>query len=56
MNQISENSIYADEASKKEFLADKQRVIDAFLINFLGQVGLYQHGKKAKLVASLKAP
>lgn len=22
MNQISENSIYADEASKKEFLAD----------------------------------
>lgn len=55
MNQISENSIYADEASKKEFLADKQRVIDAFLINFLGQVGLYQHGKKAKLVASLKA-
>lgn len=55
MNQIYENSIYADEASKKEFLADKQRVIDAFLINFLGQVGLYQHGKKAKLVASLKA-
>ena len=55
MNQISENSIYADEASKKEFLADKQRVVDAFLINFLGQVGLYQHGKKAKLVASLKA-
>lgn len=55
MNQISENSIYVDEASKKEFLADKQRVIDAFLINFLGQVGLYQHGKKAKLVASLKA-
>ena len=55
MNQISENSIYADEASKQEFLADKQRVIDAFLINFLGQVGLYQHGKKAKLVASLKA-
>lgn len=55
MNQISENSIYADEASKKEFLTDKQRVIDAFLINFLGQVGLYQHGKKAKLVASLKA-
>lgn len=55
MNQISENSIYADEASKKEFLADKQLVIDAFLINFLGQVGLYQHGKKAKLVASLKA-
>ena len=55
MNQISENSIYADEASKKEFLADKQRVIDAFLINFLGQIGLYQHGKKAKLVASLKA-
>ena len=55
MNQISENSIYADEVSKKEFLADKQRVIDAFLINFLGQVGLYQHGKKAKLVASLKA-
>lgn len=55
MNQISENSIYADEASKKEFLADKQRVIDAFLINFLGQVGLYQHGKKAKLIASLKA-
>lgn len=55
MNQISENSIYSDEASKKEFLADKQRVIDAFLINFLGQVGLYQHGKKAKLVASLKA-
>ena len=55
MNQISENSIYADAASKKEFLADKQRVIDAFLINFLGQVGLYQHGKKAKLVASLKA-
>ena len=55
MNQISENSIYADGASKKEFLADKQRVIDAFLINFLGQVGLYQHGKKAKLVASLKA-
>lgn len=55
MNQISENSIYTDEASKKEFLADKQRVIDAFLINFLGQVGLYQHGKKAKLVASLKA-
>ena len=55
MNQISENSIYADEASKKVFLADKQRVIDAFLINFLGQVGLYQHGKKAKLVASLKA-
>lgn len=54
MNQISENSIYADEASKKEFLADKQLVIDAFLINFLGQVGLYQHGKKAKLVASLK--
>ena len=38
MNQIYENSIYADEASKKEFLADKQRVIDAFLINFLGQV------------------
>lgn len=55
MNQISENSIYTDEASKKEFLADKQGVIDAFLINFLGQVGLYQHGKKAKLVASLKA-
>lgn len=55
MIQISENSIYTDEASKKEFLADKQRVIDAFLINFLGQVGLYQHGKKAKLVASLKA-
>ena len=55
MNQISENSIYTDEASKKEFLADKQRVIDAFLINFLGQVGLYQHGKKAKLLASLKA-
>lgn len=55
MNQIYENSIYADEASKKEFLADKQRVIDAFLINFLGQVGLYQHGKKAKLVASLRA-
>ena len=55
MNQISENSIYADEVSKKEFLADKQRVIDAFLINFLGQVGLYQHGKRAKLVASLKA-
>lgn len=55
MNQISENSIYADEASKKEFLADKQRVVDAFLINFLGQVGLYQHGKKAKLVTSLKA-
>lgn len=55
MIQISENSIYADEASKKEFLADKQQVIDAFLINFLGQVGLYQHGKKAKLVASLKA-
>lgn len=55
MNQISENSIYADGASKKEFLADKQRVIDAFLINFLGQVGLFQHGKKAKLVASLKA-
>lgn len=55
MNQITENSIYTDEASKKEFLADKQRVIDAFLINFLGQVGLYQHGKKAKLVASLKA-
>lgn len=55
MNQISENSIYADGGSKKEFLADKQRVIDAFLINFLGQVGLYQHGKKAKLVASLKA-
>lgn len=55
MNQISENSIYTDEASKKEFLADKQLVIDAFLINFLGQVGLYQHGKKAKLVASLKA-
>lgn len=55
MNQISENSIYTDVASKKEFLADKQRVIDAFLINFLGQVGLYQHGKKAKLVASLKA-
>lgn len=55
MNQISENSIYADEASKKEFLTDKQLVIDAFLINFLGQVGLYQHGKKAKLVASLKA-
>lgn len=55
MNQISENSIYADNASKKEFLGDKQRVIDAFLINFLGQVGLYQHGKKAKLVASLKA-
>lgn len=55
MNQISENSIYSDEASKKEFLTDKQRVIDAFLINFLGQVGLYQHGKKAKLVASLKA-
>ena len=55
MNQISENSIYTDETSKKEFLADKQRVIDAFLINFLGQVGLYQHGKKAKLVASLKA-
>lgn len=55
MDQISENSIYADEVSKKEFLADKQRVIDAFLINFLGQVGLYQHGKKAKLVASLKA-
>lgn len=55
MNQISENSIYADEVSKKEFLTDKQRVIDAFLINFLGQVGLYQHGKKAKLVASLKA-
>lgn len=55
MNQIFENSIYADEASKKEFLADKQRVIDAFLINFLGQVGLYQHGKKAKLVASLKS-
>lgn len=55
MIQISENSIYTDEASKEEFLADKQRVIDAFLINFLGQVGLYQHGKKAKLVASLKA-
>lgn len=55
MNQISENSMYADEVSKKEFLADKQRVIDAFLINFLGQVGLYQHGKKSKLVASLKA-
>lgn len=55
MNQIYENSIYADEASKKEFLADKQRVVDAFLINFLGQVGLYQNGKKAKLVASLKA-
>ena len=55
MNRISENSIYTDETSKKEFLADKQRVIDAFLINFLGQVGLYQHGKKAKLVASLKA-
>lgn len=55
MIQISENSIYTDEASKKEFLTDKQRVIDAFLINFLGQVGLYQHGKKAKLVASLKA-
>lgn len=55
MNQISENSIYADGVGKKEFLADKQRVIDAFLINFLGQVGLYQHGKKAKLVASLKA-
>ena len=55
MNHISENSIYADETSKKEFLADKQRVVDAFLINFLGQVGLYQHGKKAKLVASLKA-
>lgn len=55
MNQISENSIYADEVGKKEFLADKLRVIDAFLINFLGQVGLYQHGKKAKLVASLKA-
>ena len=55
MNQIAENSIYTDEASKKEFLADKQRVIDAFLINFLGQVGLYQHGKKAKLVAFLKA-
>lgn len=55
MNQISENSIYSDGTSKKEFLADKQRVIDAFLINFLGQVGLYQHGKKAKLVASLKA-
>lgn len=55
MNQISENSIYTDESSKKEFLADKTRVIDAFLINFLGQVGLYQHGKKAKLVASLKA-
>lgn len=55
MNQISENSIYADDVSKKEFLADKQRVIDAFLINFLGQVGLYQQGKKAKLVASLKA-
>ena len=55
MIQISENSIYTDEASKKEFMADKQRVIDAFLINFLGQVGLYQHGKKAKLVASLKA-
>lgn len=55
MNQISENSIYTDDAGKKEFLADKQRVIDAFLINFLGQVGLYQHGKKAKLVASLKA-
>ena len=55
MNQISENSIYIDEVTKKEFLADKQRVIDAFLINFLGQVGLYQHGKKAKLVASLKA-
>lgn len=55
MNQIFENSIYTDGVSKKEFLADKQRVIDAFLINFLGQVGLYQHGKKAKLVASLKA-
>lgn len=55
MIQISENSIYTDETSKKEFLADKQRVIDAFLINFLGQVGLYQHGKKSKLVASLKA-
>lgn len=55
MIQIYENSIYTDDGSKKEFLADKQRVIDAFLINFLGQVGLYQHGKKAKLVASLKA-
>lgn len=55
MNKIYENSIYADETSKKVFLADKQRVVDAFLINFLGQVGLYQHGKKAKLVASLKA-
>ena len=55
MNQITENSIYADEATKKEFLADKQRVIDAFLINFLGQIGLYHHGKTAKLVTSLKA-
>lgn len=55
MIQISENSIYTDEVSKKAFLADKQLVIDAFLINFLGQLGLYQHGKKGKLVASLKA-
>jgi len=41
MPQLSENSLYTDPVSKHAFLVDRQAVIDAFYLNFIGFVSLY---------------
>lgn len=48
MTLISENSFYTDALTKQDFLADHQRVIDAFYLNFFGFTALYSMSHKRK--------
>jgi len=52
MTLISENSFYTDALTKQDFLADHQRVIDAFYLNFFGFTALYSMSHKRKGMAA----
>ena len=52
---VSENSLYGP-STKAEFLADEQKIVDAFLFNFVGVVAAYEAAlKKEKILKYVRS-
>lgn len=54
MREINENNLYSTDAEKQAILADKEEVVEAFLFNFFGILGLLNSAKTPRLVNLIK--
>jgi hypothetical protein len=53
--ELYENSLYANDAERDAIAADKSKVVEAFIVNFIGMLGLINGATHKRDITKLKA-